>query len=72
MVVPQYANSTGNHRYMGYVADLMEKIAQILGVNYEIHDVHDGSFGYRQSDGKWDGMVGELIRTVRGQYMGAI
>ena len=65
MVVPQYANTTGNQRYMGYVADLMFKVSQILGVNYKISEPTSGTFGYRQSNGHWDGMVGELIRKVR-------
>ena len=64
MVVPKYANATDNRKYTGYIVDVIHKIAEILGVNYEIREPAEGTFGYRQSDGHWDGMVGDLIRRV--------
>ena len=37
-----------------------------IGIDYQIHPVKDGNYGYKQSDGTWDGMVGELINKVSG------
>ena len=55
---------TGNNRYEGYCADLIEKIAHIVGFHYALKEVGDKSYGSRLSDGSWNGMIGELIREV--------
>ena len=56
-------NFTGNDRYMGYCVDLTKKIAEMLNFEYEIRPVKDKKFGKQDSEGRWDGMVGELVRN---------
>jgi len=55
-------NLTGNDRYEGYCVDLTEKLSQIVNFTYELRIVKDGKFGAKDSNGNWDGMVGELVR----------
>jgi len=61
----------GNDRYEGYCADLAKAIAEELrsayGIpfNYKLQLVRDGKYGAKQTDGTWNGMIGELTRKVR-------
>ena len=55
---------TGNDRYEGYCADLAEKIAAEVGIEYEIVPVADFAYGSRDENKTWNGMVGELVRNV--------
>ena len=68
MARPEIRNGTGNHRYYGYIADLLEHLSRVVGFQYEITEVPDNSYGYKQSDGNWNGMVGQVIRKVRGAH----
>ncbi|EYB97032.1 hypothetical protein Y032_0143g2350, partial [Ancylostoma ceylanicum] len=52
---------TGNDKYEGYCIDLLKKIARLTKFNYTIHEVKDKAYGIREENGKWNGMVGELI-----------
>ena len=54
----------GNGKYEGYCADLAKKIAEEIGIDYEIRVVKDRSYGARDENGTWNGMVGELVRSV--------
>ena len=54
----------GNDRYEGYCADLAFKIAEIVGFQYELSLVGDKKYGAKMTDGKWNGMVGELTDKV--------
>lgn len=55
----------GNDRYEGYAVDLIEALAPILGVNYEIIIQDDGNVGvYNNETQMWDGMIGKLISGV--------
>ncbi|KIH46375.1 Ligand-gated ion channel, partial [Ancylostoma duodenale] len=40
---------------------LSAKIARLSKFNYTIHEVKDKAYGIREENGKWNGMVGELI-----------
>ena len=53
----------GNDRFKGYCVDLLEKISKICGFNYTIKPVEDGLYG-ALVDGKWNGLVSELIDKV--------
>jgi Ligated ion channel L-glutamate- and glycine-binding site len=53
-------------RYVGYCADLAKKIAEANSFNFEIRPVKDGKYGAVDANGTWNGMVGELIRKVKG------
>jgi len=54
----------GNDRYEGYCADLAQLISEYCGFNYEIHLVKDEKYGEKETNGTWNGMVGELTRHV--------
>lgn len=55
---------TGNERFEGYCKDLLDKLSESLGFRYIITPVKDKSHGSFK-DGKWNGMIGELLRRVR-------
>ncbi len=67
----KYVNSSTPHNimdvngmYEGYIVDLMNELAQIVGFRYRLVPVWDGKFGYRKEDGSWDGVIGEIVRKV--------
>ncbi|KAK2168051.1 hypothetical protein LSH36_21g10008, partial [Paralvinella palmiformis] len=62
MINPDYYEDNGRPRYIGFIPDLLREISQLTGMKYVIKTSPGNSFGYKQSDGSWDGMVGELIR----------
>lgn len=43
---------------------MLDAIAKEVGFQYKIQIVADAMYGTQQSDGKWNGMVGELIEKV--------
>ena len=55
---------TGNDVYEGYCIDLLMMIANVLKFNFTIHEVADRSYGSKELNGKWNGMVGELMTGV--------
>lgn len=62
---PEY-NSTNLPRakFIGYIADLVDKLSHVIGFDYVIYPVADQSFGHKRVDGSWDGIVGELVSGV--------
>ncbi len=54
---------TGNDRYEGFCVQMLDKIAKICGFNYTIKLVDDGFHGVFVN-GKWNGIVSELIDKV--------
>ncbi|XP_055342806.1 glutamate receptor-like isoform X2 [Paramacrobiotus metropolitanus] len=52
----------GNARFEGFCVDLLEKIARLANFTYEIKLVNDSLYGRIDSQGNWNGMIGELIR----------
>jgi len=55
---------TGNDRFEGYLADILRLIAASLRFDYEICLSTDGKYGERNIRGKWNGIVGEVVRGV--------
>ena len=43
---------------------LLQKVAEMVGFDYDIHLVYDGKYGTKQADGSWNGMIGELLSGV--------
>ena len=54
---------TGNAQYKGYCVDLLDKISLICNFTYKLKLVEDGFHG-AFVNGKWNGIVGELIDKV--------
>lgn len=50
----------GNDLYEGFCVDLLREMAAIVGFEYKIVPVDDGLYGMLE-DGKWNGIVRELI-----------
>ena len=61
---PDYFEDSRKPRYVGFIPDLLKEIAELTGMKYVIKTSAENSFGYKQGDGTWDGMIGELIRQV--------
>ncbi len=61
---PYTSSPDGRPRYIGYIVDLVEDLASLTGFHYQVVPAQDGKFGFRQNNGHWDGMIGELVRKV--------
>ncbi|XP_077488889.1 glutamate receptor ionotropic, kainate 2-like isoform X2 [Amblyomma americanum] len=51
----------GNDRFEGFCADLLREMALLLGFRYHLRLVRDGAHGNRDSRGRWNGMMRELV-----------
>ncbi|XP_032526298.2 ionotropic receptor 25a [Danaus plexippus] len=51
----------GQPVYEGYCIELINKIAEELGFDYEIVTPKIGTFGRRLPNGSWDGIIGDLM-----------
>ncbi|XP_074647891.1 glutamate receptor ionotropic, delta-1-like [Tubulanus polymorphus] len=51
-----------NPRYTGFLPDMMNELARRMNVSYEIYNCPDGKYGAKDSNGTWNGMIGELVR----------
>lgn len=58
-----YTMSKGS-QFEGYCIDLISELSKKLGFHYEIHLVKDNRYGAMDSSGKWNGMIGEIIKGV--------
>ncbi|XP_015250085.1 PREDICTED: glutamate receptor U1-like isoform X1 [Cyprinodon variegatus] len=56
-----YTMSKGS-QFEGYCIDLISELSKKLGFDYEIHLVKDNRYGAMDSSGKWNGMIGEIIK----------
>ena len=65
MLKPSSELRHGNDRYTGICVDLMDKLAEIHGFNYTLIVNPKGTAGKRDENGKWDGMIGDLLDGVR-------
>ena len=54
----------GADGFVGFIPDLMRRLSDLVGFNYEIRLVRDGKYGSVMEDGNWNGMIGELVRRV--------
>ncbi len=54
----------GQRAYRGYIADMMDKLAEVVGFRYEIFVNEENTYGYRKYDGTWDGMIGDVLNKV--------
>lgn len=62
----------GNDRFMGYCVDLTKKLSEMIGFTYELRLVKDHKFGAKDSNGTWNGMVGELVRNEAQLAVGSL
>ncbi|XP_046753851.1 glutamate receptor ionotropic, kainate 4 isoform X2 [Diprion similis] len=52
----------GKEVWEGYCIDLMKKLAETMDFDYELVIPASGDFGERLPNGKWTGIVGDLLR----------
>ncbi len=50
--------------YHGYMADLLDEVSNMLGITYDIFINDLNTYGYRTSDGAWNGMIGDVLAGV--------
>jgi ionotropic glutamate receptor len=48
--------------FEGFSVDLANELSKQLNFSYEIRVVKDGRFGSMDSNGDWNGIIGELVR----------
>ena len=58
------APKCGKEYFEGFCAELAQKVADIVGYDYELCLVKDGKYGQKKEDGTWNGVIGELTREV--------
>ena len=58
----------GNERYEGFCIELLEEISKIVKFKYKIELVPDDTYGAPDKDGKWNGMVQQIISKVSGVW----
>lgn len=54
----------GNERFEGFLADILRQLSITVGFQYEIRLARDGKHGDMQSNGLWDGTIGEVLSGV--------
>ena len=54
----------GNDRYEGFCIDILRALAEMYNFNYTIYNVPDNKYGLPDENGKWNGLVKELIDGV--------
>ena len=64
MLSAEHANSTGNERFTGYIPELMQQLAHVVGFKYRLSLVDDASYGLPQRGGSWNGLIGQLLHDV--------
>ncbi|XP_073955127.1 glutamate receptor 1-like isoform X2 [Choristoneura fumiferana] len=49
-------------QYHGFCKDLLDLVAQKIGIKYELRLVKDGTYGVEAAPAEWSGLVGEIVR----------
>ena len=49
--------------------DLLGHLARKIGFEYKVYLVPNGSFGSKEDDGSWNGLIGEIMRGVIIQHI---
>ena len=55
MLKEDSSNRVGNDRYEGFLVDLLEKLAGVYNINFELQEQSDGRYGARDESGNWSG-----------------
>ncbi|XP_067667821.1 glutamate receptor 4-like [Haliotis asinina] len=56
-----YVMKKDGEGYKGFLVDLLDKVAELVGFKYNIRLSKDGKYG-SYSNGQWSGMIGEVVR----------
>lgn len=63
MLKESSATKTGNDRYEGFAIDIITELSNLLHFNYTFIET-DADYGTKGKDGKWSGMLGDIISGV--------
>ncbi|KAF2897577.1 hypothetical protein ILUMI_08598, partial [Ignelater luminosus] len=55
-------STTGDLRWTGYCIDFIQKLSELMNFNYELVIPENGTFGEKNSEGVWNGLIGDLTR----------
>jgi hypothetical protein len=47
-------------KFKGFIPDLLDDISRMTDFHFDLHLVEEGSYGFRQDDGEWNGVIGEV------------
>ncbi|XP_067667883.1 glutamate receptor 4-like [Haliotis asinina] len=61
MLSDPYVMKKDGEGYKGFLVDVLDKVAELVGFNYNIRLSKDGKYG-SYSNGQWSGMIGEVVR----------
>uniref|UniRef100_A0A182MFV8 Ionotropic glutamate receptor C-terminal domain-containing protein n=1 Tax=Anopheles culicifacies TaxID=139723 RepID=A0A182MFV8_9DIPT len=53
--------TTGEPIWEGYCIDFLHQLSVVMNFDYDLVSPRNGTFGLRDVDGKWDGLVGDLV-----------
>uniref|UniRef100_A0A182NDI8 Ionotropic glutamate receptor C-terminal domain-containing protein n=1 Tax=Anopheles dirus TaxID=7168 RepID=A0A182NDI8_9DIPT len=53
--------ATGEPIWEGYCIDFLHELSVVMNFDYDLVAPRNGTFGMRDADGKWDGLIGELV-----------
>ena len=66
--VYSHGGSIGD-RYQGYYVDLLDVLASHLGLKFDLYLVPDNQYGRQLPDGKWNGIINQLLIGVRNKNL---
>jgi len=72
MLKEDSSNRVGNDRYEGFLVDMLDKLAAMFNVNFELQEQADGRYGARDESGNWNGMIGSVISETADLAVGDI
>ncbi|KAE8737789.1 hypothetical protein FOCC_FOCC016738, partial [Frankliniella occidentalis] len=61
MMRENQTGTTGNDQFRGYAIELIQMIADELKFKFEFYLVKDGKYGSLNKDGRWDGLIKDLL-----------
>uniref|UniRef100_A0A182QV01 Ionotropic glutamate receptor C-terminal domain-containing protein n=1 Tax=Anopheles farauti TaxID=69004 RepID=A0A182QV01_9DIPT len=53
--------ATGEPIWEGYCIDFLHQLSLVMNFDYDLVTPRNGTFGMRDADGRWDGLIGELV-----------
>ncbi len=57
--------ASGNDRFVGFLKDVLDELADKVGFEYTLYLAPDGLYGaFNQRTQQWTGMVGEVVSGV--------
>lgn len=51
----------GKKVFKGFLIDLFNHMRDLLGFEYHLYEVADEKYGVEESDGSWNGMIGDIL-----------